>query len=66
MKATIPIAEVFNFRKETTSKVRSFFTKKLKGVTNRVKYLWEELSLFREMSPLGHQSKCTVPGRRIP
>ena len=64
MRANIPIAEVFNFIKGTTSTVKSFFMKKLKGVTKWVKHLWEAPSLFRE-TPWGHQSKRTVPGQRI-
>lgn len=41
----ISIAEVFNFKKETTSKVRTcFYEETERGNKN----LWEALSLFRE------------------
>lgn len=56
----IPTAEVFNFKKETTSKVRScFYEETERGNKN----LWEALSLFRETHwDIRTDMKCLAGG----
>lgn len=56
----ISTAEVFNFKKEATSKVGTCFHEETeRGYKN----LWEGLSLFRD--PLGDQNRHEVSGWRI-